>query len=86
MQISKDRLKEIIRQEIMNLELKEATKFDEKLNGGYGMRQQRPAASTIDTSDGAMVAKGMSAAAEKIPDLKRGLERTDNPMEVSDAI
>lgn len=87
MKISKDRLKEIIRQEIMNLELKESIDIEEKLNG-YRLSGEDPKKprSTIDTSDGALVAKGMETATERIPDLKRGLERTDNPMEVSDAI
>ena len=87
MQISKDRLKEIIRQEIMNLELKESIDIEEKLNG-YRLSGEDPKKprTTIDTSDGALVAKGMQTASERIPDLKRGLERTDNPMEISDAI
>ena len=76
MQISKDRLKEIIRQEIMNLELKESINIEESI-----LKE-----TTIDTDDGNVVDGGLRQGVEKIMALKRGIPRIDNPSELSDAM
>ena len=76
MQISKDRLKEIIKQEIMNLELKESIDVEENI-----LKE-----STIDTDDGNIVDGGLHQAVERIPALKRGMPKIDNVSELSDAV